>query len=70
MAIIYKTATVSPSKPDLVVAWLDGQPWAADGPMEVLGSYRFDDPAGEVGVEAVLVRRGDRLLHVPMTSPA
>ena len=67
MAIIHRTATVTPTKRDLVAAWLDGQPWGADGPVEVLGSYRFDDPAGEVGVEAILVRRGDRLLQVPMT---
>jgi hypothetical protein len=67
MAIIHKTATVTPTKPELVAAWLDGQPWDADGPIEVLASYRFDDPAGEVGVEALLVSRGGRLLHVPMT---
>jgi hypothetical protein len=67
MAIVYKTATVTPTKPELVAAWLDDQAWAAGGPGEVLGSFRFDDPEGEVGVEALLVRRGDRVLHVPMT---
>lgn len=35
--------------------------------MEVIGSYRFDDPDGWVGVESFLVRFGGLLLHVPLT---
>ncbi|WP_285730543.1 hypothetical protein [Nocardiopsis sp. ATB16-24] len=66
MAIIHK-ATVTPSKLTLISAWLDSQPWAGRGSDEVLGKYRFDDPNGEVGVEAFLLRRGARLLHVPLT---
>ena len=66
MAIIHR-ATLTPSKPTLIGAWLDTRPWAGRGPDEVLGAYRFDDPDGEVGVEAFLVRRGNRLLHVPLT---
>lgn len=66
MAIIYK-ADLTPSKPELIGAWLDTQPWAGRGPGEILGAYRFDDPEGEVGVEVFLVRRGDRLLHLPLT---
>ncbi|GHC83674.1 hypothetical protein GCM10007079_25010 [Nocardiopsis terrae] len=66
MAIIYR-ATLTPSKPTLVSTWLNGQPWAGRGPDEVLGTYRFDDPEGEVGVEVFLLRRGDRLLHLPLT---
>lgn len=66
MAIIHK-ATVTPSKRDLVTGWLEGQTWAGSGELEVVGSYRFDDPEGEVGVEAILLRRGDVLLHVPLT---
>ncbi|WP_159942089.1 MULTISPECIES: hypothetical protein [unclassified Nocardiopsis] len=66
MAIIYK-ATIKPDKPTLISSWLDRQPWAGRGSDEILGAYRFDDPEGEVGIEAFLVRRGDRLLHVPLT---
>lgn len=66
MAIVHK-ATVTPRKRDLIAAWLDGQPWAGAGEVEVLASYRFDDPAGEVGVEAMIVRRGGVALHVPLT---
>lgn len=66
MAILHR-ATLEPGKAALVGAWLDGQDWAVDGPTELLASYRFDDPEGEVGVEAFLVRRGEQLLHVPVT---
>ncbi|QUX30579.1 hypothetical protein KGD83_08760 [Nocardiopsis akebiae] len=66
MAIIHK-ATVTPSKMTLISTWLDSQSWAGQGSDENLGKYRFDDPEGEVGVEAFLLRRGARLLHVPLT---
>ena len=66
MAILHR-ATVTPSKRELVEAWLDQQPWGGAGELETTGSYRLDDPEGEVGVEALLVRRAGRLLHVPMT---
>jgi hypothetical protein len=66
MAIIHR-ATLTPSKPDLISAWLDGRSWAEQGSTQVLGTYRFDDPAGEVGVEVFLLRRGEQLLHLPLT---
>lgn len=66
MAIIHR-ATLTPTKLELVVPWLDRQPWGGDGAAELVGSYRFDDPEGQVGVEALLVRRGSALLHVPLT---
>lgn len=66
MAIIHR-ATITPTKGELLDAWLDGQPWCPDGAVEMLGSYRFDDPAGQVGVEGLLARRGGLLLHVPLT---
>lgn len=66
MAIIYN-ATITPSKPEVVDAWLDRQPWAGARPSEMLGSYRFDDPDGQVGVEAMLLRRGDDVLQAALT---
>jgi hypothetical protein len=60
MAIVHSTATIRPTKRELLDAELGG-------PVEVLASYRFDDPAGEVGVEAFLVRRDARLRHVVLT---
>ncbi|WP_067599099.1 maltokinase N-terminal cap-like domain-containing protein [Nocardiopsis listeri] len=66
MAIIYD-ATLTPDKPTLIGSWLDGRPWTGEGPDEVLGTYRFDDPKGEVGVEVFLLRRAGHLHHLPLT---
>ncbi len=33
----------------------------------MVGGYRFDDPDGEVGVEAMLIGRGGAVFHVPVT---
>ena len=66
MAILYRAA-LQPTKPELAQTWLDRQSWGGSGPLEVAGSYRFDDPAGQVGVEVLLVRRDGALLQVPLT---
>ncbi|AGZ40450.1 CG0192-related protein [Actinoplanes friuliensis] len=70
MALLYRTE-LTPSKLDLLAAWLPGQAWfdgaGADG-MRRVAAYRIDDPAGEVGVETMLVRVGDGPIHqVPLT---
>ncbi len=67
MALIYEV-TLRPSKLELLGTWLPGQSWAGGGELpERAGSFRFDDPAGEVGVETLLVTVGDTLLQVPLT---
>ncbi|WP_019818962.1 maltokinase N-terminal cap-like domain-containing protein [Saccharomonospora saliphila] len=66
MAIVHR-ATISPTKQEIVTAWLDSQPWGAEGHVEMLGSYRFDDPAGEVGVESLVVHRGGTSFQLPLT---
>src|SRR5699024_8235997 len=66
MAIIYR-ANLVPDKPTLLHTWLDRQSWVDEGPGQILGAYRFDDPDGKVGVEVFLVRRGRQLLHIPLT---
>jgi hypothetical protein len=69
MAIIHR-ATLRPPKLELVAGWAPGRPWggAAGGTeLEQLGAYRFDDPAGEVGTETLVLRAGDTLLQVPLT---
>lgn len=72
MAILHQ-ATLTPSKAELVGAWLPAQDWY-DGPEPVtprpVASFRFDDPAGEVGIETMLVRADDddaTVWQVPMT---
>ncbi len=69
MAIIHR-ADLRPSKLELVGGWVPTRPWggAATGTeLEQVAAYRFDDPAGEVGVETFVVCAGDVLLQVPLT---
>jgi hypothetical protein len=70
MALLHR-AVVSPSKLQLLAAWLPTRHWY-QGPAEPdllrVNSYRFDDPDGEVGVETMLVRtEGGPLWQVPLT---
>lgn len=66
MAVLHR-AEISPSKLEVATAWLDDQPWGRTGAVELIGGYRFDDPDGEVGVEALIARRGDLIAQVPLT---
>jgi hypothetical protein len=66
---LFHLATITPTKADLIAQWVPTQPWGppAGTPIEVIGAYRFDDPAGKVGMETHLVNAGGTLLHVPLT---
>jgi hypothetical protein len=70
MATIHQ-ATLTPTKLELLASWLPGRRWYPDDvtkDLERIAACRFDDPAGEVGVETFVVRAGDGpLVHVPMT---
>jgi len=71
MALLHH-ATLTPTKKELLDAWLPGQDWAAGlgdpAGLSVVGGYRFDDPDGEVGVEGIVLRAGDgSFAHVPLT---
>jgi len=59
VAIIHK-ASVSPTKAELLERLFGA-------PVTVLGSYRLDDPDGEVGVEAFIVRAGTGTRQVVLT---
>lgn len=65
----FHIATLTPTKPELLASWIPTQPWcpSVGAPIELIGSYRFDDPDGSVGMEAHLVTVGDTVLHVPLT---
>ena len=68
MAIFHR-ATITPTKSELIAAWAPSQPWGpspADA-IDVIGSYRFDDPDGRVGMETHLVTAGGALLQIPLT---
>ncbi|MGW5381950.1 maltokinase N-terminal cap-like domain-containing protein [Nocardia sp. NPDC003963] len=58
MAVIHRT-TMEPSKLDLLGRWLPSRPWYS-GPgraedLRRVGGFRLDDPAGEVGIEMLVV---------------
>ncbi|HET9421595.1 MAG TPA: hypothetical protein VFO49_10685 [Nocardioides sp.] len=67
MAIIHPKSTISPTKLELLTDWLPTRVWAGSGAVEMVASFRFDDPDGEVGIESFVVRCGELLLHVPLT---
>jgi hypothetical protein len=69
MGLVHHTATLDPTKQQLAQAWLPSRPWARGATsVEKVAEYRFDDPAGEVGVETILWRTGDgTVLQVPFT---
>lgn len=70
MALLHR-AELHPSKLELLASWLPGRQWFAGetgAPVTRVAAYRFDDPAGEVGVETLLVRAGDGpVLQAPLT---
>jgi len=68
MALFHR-ATITPTKADLIAEWAPTRPWgpSAPGPVEVIGSYRFDDPDGRVGMETHLVIAEGVLFQVPLT---
>jgi hypothetical protein len=70
MALLHR-ATLHPTKAELLAAWLPGRPWSRlpeGAVVERVASCRFDDPAGAVGIETILVRVGDGPVHhAPLT---
>jgi hypothetical protein len=69
MGLVHHTATIDPTKQELVESWLPSQPWADGRAIAAkIGEYRFDDPDGEVGVETILWRTDDgSVLQTPLT---
>ncbi|MCQ4041513.1 1,4-alpha-glucan branching protein [Streptantibioticus rubrisoli] len=75
MSIIHRT-TLTPSKLELLSAWLPAQPWhlgAAGRTPELskVGGFRLDDPRGEVGIEFMAATDGSGdspvTYHAPLT---
>jgi hypothetical protein len=69
VGIVYRQATISPTKQELAEAWLARQPWSAERTVTgKVAEYRFDDPEGEVGVETILWSLDDgSVAQVPFT---
>jgi hypothetical protein len=70
MALLHQ-AELRPTKLELLATWLPSRSWypgPADPELSRVVSYRFDDPAGEVGIETLLVRAGaGPVLQAPLT---
>ncbi len=70
MAVIHHT-TMAPTKMELLATWLPGRPWyrgaGAAPELSKAGGFRLDDPAGEVGIEFMVVSDGTVAYHVPLT---
>jgi hypothetical protein len=66
---IFHRATITPTKADVIARWAPTRSWGASAAdaIDVIGSYRFDDPEGRVGMETHLVTAGGALLQVPLT---
>jgi Maltokinase N-terminal cap domain len=72
MAIIHRT-TLTPSKLELLAAWLPAQPWYADQgrapELANAGGFRLDDPDGEVGIEFMVATDGSGAAAVAYLLP-
>jgi len=68
MALFHR-ATITPTKPELIADWAPTQPWGppSAAALDVVGSYRFDDPEGRVGMETHLISFNGVLFQVPLT---
>jgi hypothetical protein len=68
MAILHR-ATITPTKAELIAEWAPTRPWgpAVAESLDLIGSYRFDDPDGRVGMETHLLTAGGALFQVPLT---
>jgi hypothetical protein len=66
MSIVHK-ATLTPTKQEIFGTWLATQPWCEGDLTRTIGSYRFDDPAGRVGIECVLLEVGESVVHLPVS---
>ncbi len=69
MGVIHPGADLTPSKHELLAAWLPTQPWWPTGAEvpEAEASFRLDDPDGRVGIEVFLLRVGGGVVQVPVT---
>jgi hypothetical protein len=70
MALLHR-AEIHPTKLELLAAWLPSRPWyrgPAGADVATVSACRFDDPAGEVGIEMIFVQAGGGPVHhVPLT---
>jgi hypothetical protein len=66
---LFHRATITPTKNEVIARWAPTTRW---GPspgtgLNAIGSYRFDDPEGRVGMEVFLLDAGGVWFQVPLT---
>ncbi len=64
---IHSGATLTPPFRDFVPLWLSRQPWYQGGAPTPAGFFRFEDPAGEVGIETHVLSVDGVTYQIPMT---
>ncbi|MFI1097787.1 hypothetical protein [Streptomyces sp. NPDC020917] len=70
MAKVHPGATLTPHFRDFLPGWVARQEWYAGSGVPSLapvGYFRFEDPAGEVGMETHLLSDGSALYQIPLT---
>lgn len=69
MSVVYN-AQLSPTKDELIAEWIAKQPWFEGdaSSLKKAAGFRWDDPAGSVGMEHIIVRDGSGKHYlVPLT---
>ena len=66
---IFHSSTNTPSKLDIITAWIGDQGWGptAGAALDLVGSFHLEDPEGEVGMQVHLVHGEGDLFQVPLT---
>jgi Maltokinase N-terminal cap domain len=62
--------TLTPHFREFLPPWVAGQPWypgTGIPGLRPVGSFRYEDPAGEVGIETHLLTDGSVVYQLPMT---
>lgn len=70
MAEVHLGATLTPHFREFLPPWVARQPWypgTGTPALSPVGYFRFEDPAGEVGIETHLVAAGPEVYQIPMT---
>ncbi len=71
MALLYPGTTLTPTKLEVLRGWLADADWFDDDPSTIelprRSTYRFDDPAGAVGIETLVASWRERLIQLPLT---
>ncbi|MGW6931405.1 maltokinase N-terminal cap-like domain-containing protein [Lentzea sp. NPDC054927] len=68
MVKIHAGAKLTPSFRDFLPVWVASRPWyRGNGALWPIGFFRFEDPAGQVGVETHLLQDGPVVYQVPLT---